>query len=71
MAPKEKEELRLPLPETAIKLLMAACAPAAELDFQSIDMVDMRLSTALLYRFCFFGPPASWERKLKELGRLG
>ena len=30
---------------------MAACAPAAEMDFQSVETVDMRLSTASLHRF--------------------
>ena len=54
MAPKEKEELRFPPSlETAIEFLMAACAPAAEMDFQSVEMVDMRLSTASLHRFRF------------------
>lgn len=56
MAPKEKAELRLPVPETAIEFLMAACAPAAEMDFQSVEMVDMRLSTASLQRFRFSLP---------------
>ena len=46
MALKKKEELRLPAPETGIEFLMAACAPAAEMDFQSVEMADMRLSTA-------------------------
>ena len=46
MALKKKEELRLPAPETGIEFLMAACAPAAEMDFQSVKMVDIRLSTA-------------------------
>ena len=45
-APQKKEELRLPAPETGIEFLMAACAPAAEMDFQSVEMVDIRLSTA-------------------------
>ena len=56
MAPKEKEELHFPPPETAIEFLMAACAPAAEMDFQSVEMVDMRLSTASLHRFRFSLP---------------
>lgn len=47
-APKEKEELRAP---TAIELRMAALAPAAETDFQSAEMVDMRLSTASVHFF--------------------
>jgi hypothetical protein len=51
MAPKQKEELRLPPPETAIEFLMVACAPAAEMDFQSVEMVEMRLSTASLSLF--------------------
>ena len=53
MAPKGKEESRLPLPETAIKHLIAACAPAAEIDFQ---LVEMRLSTASLHVFIFSWP---------------
>jgi len=56
MAPKEKEELRFQPPETAIEFLMAACAPAAEMDFQLVKMVDMRLSTASLHRFRFSLP---------------
>ena len=56
MAPKEKEELRLPTSETGIEFLMAAYAPAAEMDFQSVEMVDMRLSTASLQRFRFSLP---------------
>ena len=46
MALKKKEELRLPAPEMGIEFLMAACAPAAEMDFQSKEMVDIRLSAA-------------------------
>ena len=46
MALKKKEKLRLPAPETGIEFPMAACAPAAEVDFQSVDMMDIRLSTA-------------------------
>ena len=42
----KKKELRLPASETGIELLMAACAPAAEMDFQLVEMVDIRLSTA-------------------------
>ena len=52
-----------PTPETAIQVLMAACAPAAEIYFQLVEMVEMRLSTASLHVFVFLGPPASWERK--------
>jgi len=59
MGPKEKEELRFPPPETAIEFLMAGYAPAAEMDFQSVKMVDMRLSTASLHRFRFSLPFAS------------
>ena len=50
--PKEKEELGLPAPETAIEFLMAACAPAAEMDFQSVEKVDVRLSTAFSFFVC-------------------
>ena len=50
------EELRLPLPETAIEFLMAACAHAAEMDVQSVEMVGMRLSTPSLDRFRFSWP---------------
>ena len=53
MAPKEK---RLSAPETVIEILMAACAAAAEMDFQLVEMVDMRLSTASLHRFRFSSP---------------
>ena len=35
---------------------MAACTPAAEMDVQSVEMVDMRLSTASLHRFRFSWP---------------
>ena len=45
MALKKKEELRLPAPETGIEFLMAACALAAEMDFQSVEMADIGLST--------------------------
>ena len=45
-----------PTPETAIQVLMAACAPAAEMDFQWVEMVHIRLSTALLHRFRFSWP---------------
>ena len=50
--PKEKEELGPSAPETAIEFLMAACASAAEVDFQSVEMVDMRLSTAFSFFLC-------------------
>ena len=56
MAPKEKEELRLPAPETAIEFLMAACAHAAEMDFQSVGMADVHLSIALHHHFRFSLP---------------
>ena len=56
MAPKKKEELRLPAPETAIEFLMAACAPAAGMDVQSVGMVDVCLSTALLHHVRFSLP---------------
>ena len=46
MALRKKEELRLPAPETGIEFLTAACAPAAEMDFQTVEMVDIHLSTA-------------------------
>jgi hypothetical protein len=48
--PKEKDEARFPVPETATLLRMAAVAPAADIDFQSVEMVDIRLSTASLNR---------------------
>ena len=45
---------------------MVACAPAAEMDFQSVEMVDMCLSAALLDRFRFSSPSCSlgMERSL-------
>ena len=46
--PKEKADERLP---TAIELRMAALAPATETDFQSEEIVDMRLLTASVQRF--------------------
>ena len=49
MAPR----VAAPTPETAIQVLMAACAPAEEMDVQWVEMVEMRLSTASLNRFRF------------------
>lgn len=42
IAPNENAELRV---LTAMELRMAAWAPAADMLFQSVEMVDMRLST--------------------------
>ena len=66
MAPR----VAAPTPETAIEVLLAACAPAAEIDFQLVEMVEMRLSTASLHRFRFFLALLRVGRG-KELGRLG
>ena len=48
--PKEKAEARFPSSAIAMLLRIAAEAPAAEMDFQSVEMVDIRLSTASLHR---------------------
>ena len=45
IAPNEKDEERLP----TMLLRIAALAPAADIDFQSVEMVDMRLSIASLH----------------------
>ena len=42
--------------QTAIQVLIAAGEPAAEMDFQSVEMADMRLSTASLQRSRFSWP---------------
>jgi hypothetical protein len=54
MAPKVKAEVRFPTLDTAMLLRIAAEAPAAEIDFQSVEMVDIRLSTLSekVLRFC-------------------
>lgn len=56
MAPNEKDELRLPatlLRLIATLLRIAALAPAPDMDFQSVEMVDIRLSTATENRLRF------------------
>ena len=63
-APEEKEELQLPLPETAIECL-AACAPAAKMGVQS---VDMRLPTASLHRFRFSWPSSELGEEMSVAG---
>ena len=50
--PKEKEELGFPAPAMTIEFPMAACAPAAEMDFQSVEMVNVQLSTAFSFFLC-------------------
>ena len=54
IAPNEKDEARLP--GMAMLLRIAAEAPAAEMERQSVEMVDMRLSTASDQRLRFSLP---------------
>ena len=64
MAPR----VAAPTPETAMEVLMAACAPAAEMDFQLVEMVDKRLSTASLHRFRFSWPSFELEEERSLAG---
>ena len=50
---------------------MAACAPAAEIDFQSVEMADIRLSTASLYRFRFSWPSCELGEEKSLVSRDG
>jgi hypothetical protein len=47
MLPKEKDDDRL-LASAVMLLRIAACAPTTEMDFQSVEIVLMRWSTASL-----------------------
>lgn len=51
IAPNEKDEARLP--GMAMLLRIAALAPAGDIDFQSVEIVDMRLSIASLHLLLF------------------